>query len=251
MGLFDKMGDAIKKAGEKGIQKIVETKDRHYIKTAILHQFKSKQLKLLCDRYGGGPKDYEEDPWSGKRTRKKLTDSDFMNYAEGHVNLEEVKAFALQNKIPISEILKEEKEREKKRKSEVELSQTAEKQTTQFKRVVDSMKQFSPSRDYKDEYGYHSELQGWLKAHFRTAVVEFTTGSSRPDIVIDGNIAIEVKGPTHTRDLNTIADKCNRYLQHYDHFAVILFKVDVNEDYYQEWLTGINNTHPNVEIIRT
>src|SRR5665647_2097473 len=97
MGLFDKVGDAIKKAGEKGIQKIVETKDRHYIKMAILRQFKSKHLIALCKRYGGGPHDYEEDPFNGKRTRKKLTDSDFLNYAERQVNLEEVKAFALQN----------------------------------------------------------------------------------------------------------------------------------------------------------
>ena len=96
MGLFDKVGDAIKKAGEKGIQKIVETKDRHYIKMAILQQFIPKQRKLLCKKNGGGPNEYEEDPFSGKRTRKKLTDSDFMNYAEWHVNLEEVKAFALQ-----------------------------------------------------------------------------------------------------------------------------------------------------------
>jgi hypothetical protein len=251
MGFFDKVGDALKKAGETGIKKIVETKDRHQIKMAILQQFTSKKLKELCKRYGGGPDDYEEDSWSGKRTRKKLIDSDFMNYAEWHINLEEVKAFALQNKIPISEILKEEKEREKKRKPEAELAKTAKNQSIQFMKVVDLMKQFNPSRNYKDEYGYHTELQGWLKAHFKTSVVEHTTGSSRPDIVIDGNIAIEVKGPTRSQDLKTIADKCNRYLIHYDHFAVILFNVEVNERLYQEWLTGINNRYPEVEIIRT
>ena len=251
MGLLDKVGDAIKKVGERGFEKIVETKDRHQIKMAILQQFPSKHLKLLCKRYGGGPKEYDEDSWSGKKTKRKLTESDFMNYAEWHINLEDVKTYALQYKIRISEILKEEKEREKKRKPEKELSRIAKNQSNEFKKVVDLMKQFKPSRDYKEEYGYHTELQGWLKAHFKTSEVEHTTGSSRPDIVIDGNIAIEVKGPTRSQDLKTIADKCIRYTQHYEHFAVILFNVEVNEGLYQEWLTGINNKFPDVEIIRT
>jgi hypothetical protein len=115
-------------------------------------------------------------------------------------------------------------------------------------RLTGHIKAFRPLRDYANEWDYHRELQIHIKAVFSDARIEVQTGSSRPDIVVQ-NIAIEVKGPTYTRDLQTIADKLMRYSQHYDTVIVVLFNVQVNERRYSEWERGIRNTFGDVRII--
>jgi hypothetical protein len=89
-----------------------------------------------------------------------------------------------------------------------------------------------------------------LSKTFPSARIEEQRGSSRPDIVID-NIAIEIKGPTKSQDLKTIADKCMRYGEHFpDGIIIVLFEVKVNDRYYKEWLEGIKKYFPQVEVIR-
>lgn len=244
MGILDKVGDAIKKAGKFTYEKIKETKERHDLKMKLLKRFTPKQLKNLALQHGHNG--WEED-FDGKRYRSNT--SDFLHYASWNISFEDVKDFAVHNRIQIADIIREEKELERKRKPDQSVSSDEIMPLSRFKQVIEIIEQFEPSRTYRDEYGYHNELQGWLKAHFKDAIVEHQTGSSRPDIVI-GDIAIEVKGPTRTRDLKTIADKCNRYLQYYSNLVVVLFEVDVNERYYHEWVNGINRHYSNVEIIR-
>jgi len=115
-------------------------------------------------------------------------------------------------------------------------------------RLTSHIEGFTPLRDYSNEWDYHRELQIHIKAVFPDARIEVQTGSSRPDIVVQ-NIAIEVKGPTHTRDLQTIADKLMRYSQHYDTVIVVLFSVQVNERRYSEWERGVKKTFGDVRII--
>lgn len=118
-----------------------------------------------------------------------------------------------------------------------------------FNQVVESIKNFQPSRKYKNEFGYHIELQGWLKSHFQNARVELQTGASRPDIIVD-NIAIEVKGPTDNHALNTLTTKCLKYSHYYTHLIIVLFEPIFSESNYNEIVRGIKNYFPNVEIIR-
>lgn len=113
--------------------------------------------------------------------------------------------------------------------------------------LVIHIEQFTPSREYKNEWGYHIELQGYIKGKFPDAQIEVQTGSSRPDIVVQ-NIAIEVKGPTFSKDLQTIADKLVRYSQHYDTVIVVLFNLQVKKRRYSEWECGIMDTFENVKI---
>ena len=114
--------------------------------------------------------------------------------------------------------------------------------------VVQLIKEFQPARQYRNELPYQCELCGWLKANFPLTAFELRTGSSRPDIVV-GDIAIEVKGPTGRQQLDTIASKCLRYLQHWNNLIVVLFEVDVNERYYAEWEEGIKR-FAQVKVVR-
>ena len=115
-------------------------------------------------------------------------------------------------------------------------------------RVSESIENFKPSRRYRNEFGYHTELQGWLKAHFPSAKVEIQTGASRPDIIID-HIAIEVKGPTDSQALNTLTTKCLKYSKYYTNIICVLFEPSFTDKNFKEIKEGIDRTFPNVSII--
>jgi len=133
-----------------------------------------------------------------------------------------------------------------KTKKEYEKAREKEKLINQ---VVGKIEDFKQSRNYPDEVLYQIELVGWLKSEFPNADIEQQRGSSRPDIIV-GDVAIEVKGPTRTIDLTTIADKCMRYCQHFEELIIVLFEVDVYDRRYEEWEKGMKNTFSNVKIIR-
>ena len=125
----------------------------------------------------------------------------------------------------------------------------AEEKEKMINQIVSEINNFNPSRKYKNEFPYQIELIGYLKHKFPNADIEKRKGSSRPDIIV-GDVAIEIKGPTRTRDLQTIADKCMRYYQHFGELIIVLFDVNVYEPRYNEWKKGINNTFSKVKIIR-
>lgn len=127
--------------------------------------------------------------------------------------------------------------------------QEAKVKESTFYRVAKAIEDFQPSRIYRNEFGYHTELQGWLKSKFPEAKVELKTGASRPDIVIE-NIAIEVKGPTNNRALDTLTTKCLKYSQYYTHLIAVLFEPQFSETNYREIVGGLEKHFPNVKVIR-
>lgn len=119
-----------------------------------------------------------------------------------------------------------------------------------FYRVIISIEKFKPSRMYKNEFGYHTELQGWLKHEFPESLVEIQTGASRPDIIIN-NIAIEIKGPTSNRSLDTLSTKCLKYTNYYTYLIIVLFEPYFSESHYNEIVEGIERNFPdNVKVVR-
>src|SRR5436309_968349 len=83
----------------------------------------------------------------------------------------------------------------------------------------------------------------------RTWRWRFNMVGSRPDIVLWDTVAIEVKGPTGSGELNTIASKVIRYKQYFDRIVCVLFDVE-DEVHYAEWLKGMTREHPEVIIMR-
>lgn len=119
-----------------------------------------------------------------------------------------------------------------------------------FNSVIREIEEFKPFRKYQLESQYQIELARYLKNKFPSTKFEEQRGYSRPDIVVD-NIAIEVKGPTKRRDLNTIPSKLMQYNQHFNGgVIVVLFDVDIEEGSYNEWYRGLKNTWPNVKVIQ-
>jgi hypothetical protein len=132
---------------------------------------------------------------------------------------------------------------------QVEGWRTKEEEENLPNRVVRAIKEFAPSRRYHNEFSYQTELQGWLKSRFPSSRIEIQTGASRPDIVIE-DIAIEVKGPTDNRALDTLTTKCLKYSAYYKTVVLVLFEPEFSESNFREIEAGIERVFRHVFIIR-
>lgn len=104
--------------------------------------------------------------------------------------------------------------------------------------LVSEINSFKPLRKYTQEMPYQIELSWFLKKTYKWLKIEETKGNARPDIIVE-NIAIEIKWPTNSKDLWTIADKIIKYFTHYDFMIVVLFSIQVEEKHYQTWKNWI------------
>jgi flagellar biosynthesis GTPase FlhF len=150
-----------------------------------------------------------------------------------------------------------ERQRKLKEKQEKELREFQEEQERRerirrekeslFNRVVESINKFEPFRKYKNEFPYQVDLARLLKTKFPSVTIEQQKGSSRPDIVVN-DIAIEVKGPTRRRDIDTLTSKINRYSNHYKKIIIVLFEFQVNDRYFKDTIDGFKRNFPNVKL---
>lgn len=120
---------------------------------------------------------------------------------------------------------------------------------TMLNAVTTAIQSFEPFRQYKFENQYQIDLARHLSEHFNDVKLEQQIRSSRPDIVV-GKIAIEIKGPTTTRSLQTISDKILRYYNNFDSVVIVLFNIQMTEEHYDEWLEGIKEHYPRVKVVR-
>jgi hypothetical protein len=114
--------------------------------------------------------------------------------------------------------------------------------------VANAIRRFNPSKKYEYEIEYQNELYYWLSREFPVEY-EIQTGSSRPDLIIK-NIAIEIKGPTRNRELDTLTTKFLKYSNHYPYFIIVLFDCNFSEGHFNEISNGIKQFAPHVKIIR-
>jgi len=143
-----------------------------------------------------------------------------------------------------------ERRRRLREKREMELrKKREEEERNKVNAIVDAIEAFKPFRKYNDEKSYQIDLARWLSRKFPEVKIEEAVGSTRPDIVIN-DIAIEIKGPTYDTDLQTIADKCLRYSQHYKKLIIVLFDVHANENRYSEWFEGMKERFPEIIVIK-
>lgn len=255
MGFFDKISKSIETAGRKVSYEVQRREDETYLKENVLDRFDIRQLKNCCRYYKIGDPNPTEYNWStGNSNKVRLTKAHWIEHVRKKVSLDDIKDYAKKQRISISDVVKEENNLATQRAQIINPAATPDiiEPSTHSKLLQDviaEIEAFQPAKAYKEESLYQVELNGWLKSKFSSAAIEIQTGYSRPDIVID-DIAIEIKGPTKARDLDTILDKCHRYLQNHDHLVVVLFDVDVKADRYVEWLDSVKTHFPDVPVIR-
>jgi hypothetical protein len=166
-----------------------------------------------------------------------------------NVSLDDIITFAKRNQVNIRDILTE-IEYAKIKDEKKEILNEGSVINDFYQQVVLEIKSFIPF-SYEQELPYHIELAGYLKGKFpnKKIDIEKYRGSTKPDITIDG-IAIEVKGPTGDRELQTIMEKCIRYCpNHPKGVIIVLFDINVTQYRYNEWFKGMNDRFRDVKII--
>jgi hypothetical protein len=264
MGILSKIGGSIKQGGRLVQYKYTLSEDRKSIKYDILDLFKPDEIKQLCRYFNIGEPTRTEMNSRGEFYHPKPNARDWIDHAMRHVSLEQMKEYAIKKYKNVRPIIEKENrlkqirlekfpeyEEQPDNQPKIDIPEYTSEESVLLSRVIEAIEDFKPARQYKNEFSYHIELNGYLKAQFPEVEIEVQKGRSRPDIAIGEDICIEVKGPTRAKDLTTIADKCIRYLKYYPHLIVVLFEVQVNDVRYKEWYEGISGQYEkSITIIR-
>jgi hypothetical protein len=249
-----KMGKGVVKGAKKIVNSSKKALQKRKWKDDILRRMTMGQLKRLCFEKKVDTKEevLMEDESSGERYWKELdySQNDLVSRLKNKIQLDAIISFAKRNRINIKDVLAD-IERKKNKWKEKELDKRISKNGNNFLLELEkAIMEFAPMRRYDKELYYQDTLASFLKKSFPDTKIEVPRGSTRPDIVVKG-IAIEVKGPTSYRDLQSIADKCLRYTQNFPNGMIcVLFSVNINEHRYEEWLKGMNKYHPDVKVIK-
>jgi hypothetical protein len=176
-----------------------------------------------------------------------FTYDELINKLIRQVPLEQIIDFSKRNNIPINDILSEfEREKEKKVVEKIKENGFVDEL---YQSICDSIYSFEPLMKYDFELPYHIDIARFLKNKFPNTKIEVQRSSARPDIVIDG-IAIEIKGPTTEKELDSIPSKCLRYPQQFIRgMIIVLFDLQITNRYFEDWRNGIKNKFPNTTII--
>jgi hypothetical protein len=210
------------KSGNK--DKLVEKCARNdfIVKEAMTKWKKSKKnmgdIQDMCETLGMG--------WDGKK-------GELLQKIEDYVFKNEIKK-DIQNELTVTNT------NSSKYVDEIYSKLPATSDPALIDEVIQEIKSFTPHKEKLGlEYNYQLELYGWLHRRYSQTLFEHQRGSSRPDIVID-NIAIEIKGPTRSPDLQTIAGKCVRYGEHFEKIIVVLFQIEVSYKMWKDWKNGMH-----------
>ena len=226
----------------KGVKKIADSSKKlgqiRKWKGAILRRMTMSQLKQLCFEKKVITKKIvlKEDERSGELYWKELDCSkgDLVSRLRNKTPLDAIISFAKRNHINIRDILVN-IDRKKAEWEVKELNEKISKNGNDFLLELEkAIRGFVPMPRYDIEIYYQDSLAIFLKSKFPDTKIEDPRGSTRTYIVVK-EIAIEAKGPTSYRDLQSIADKCLRYKRYFPNGMIcVLFSVNVNEHRYED-----------------
>jgi hypothetical protein len=165
-----------------------------------------------------------------------------------YVNLQTIMDFAKKKNIPVRDIELEVDQYYAKKKL-VHAPVVSQMNDELYHKILEKIDLFKPLLPYyPNELSYQLDLGRYLLQYFPTAKLEEQRSSARPDIIID-NIAIEIKGPTYEKGLQSIADKCLRYPLYFEKgLIIVLFDVKVTSRFLEDWQKGLQNKFPNIVI---
>jgi hypothetical protein len=246
-------GKGIVKGAKKIANSTRKTMQIRQWKDDILRRMSMSQLKRLCfEKRISTKKSVLKESRSGGLYWKEYNCSkaDLVGRLKNKATLDDIIFFAKRNHINIRDILRDIDQKKADWKVKEITETMKEAGVSLFLEVEKAVREFRPLRKYDKEIFYQDSLASWLRSKFPDTDIEVSRGSTRPDIVVEG-IAIEVKGPTFEKDLQTISDKCMRYRQYFPQGLIcVLFSVYVNQHRYNDWEQGMEKTFPDVKIIK-
>ncbi len=128
--------------------------------------------------------------------------------------------------------------------------QPSPKRNIDFERVIDGVKRWNPQRKRFTEEAYKVELRGFLQSN-QFAVGE-EKGDSNIDLLVNRNVAIELKKDPSTSEYDRLTGQMVRHLMIYDFLLVVLCDIS-SEDRYKEFMKVVDFVfvplNLNVELI--
>lgn len=257
------------------IRKTKSIKDtKSYIKDKIINERMSNNLlnQLCVER---NIPLYRKNSRTGRIVKRKLRRDDYISYARKNISLEYIIKFSDRNNLHIGNIIREFNQtkdtvmkthyssiEEVNRKIFTLKRSILDYDTTHrvdytnrdvyefdeydniFSKLAYDIGNFKPSHKHPREQLYRAELFTFLKNNgYDDCIEEFQTGDIRPDLVVNGNIAIELKGPTTYEGLKSIFHKIPLYSETYKFIIIVLFDMRVKKDKYYRWFNNIKREH--------
>ena len=287
LGILDKVGKLGKDLGTgiiktgKAIKTEIDTNiEIQRKKRSLLNKFTMNDLKKICNEYGiGEPSSYEEEPFSDKRTKIKLTRDDYIDYIVKRLDLKNIEDFCDKSRARIHNITEPRREPVRSQPSYSyqppepvkELPREEPKIQVQHEVSKEPPAQQYPSgqselheilHEIKEQFRpepciNEKELQGqlkiWLDVMYRNrATREVPTMAGRVDIGIDKNkYGIEVKIANDKGTLRNLVGQVLAYKKYFNEIGIIL--LDVNElhpSMIHEYITEYKNQGVETIIIQ-
>jgi len=239
MGIFDKIGSTIKETGKNISQEIERRQEIVREKKRLLTTFEMADLKGICKAYGiGEPSNYEEDPFSGKRSKRTLTREHYTGFILNRLTLEQIQNF--KNRHPIKRVAGSSKPRAKEKentskkdspiqtKREANPAEKADNNSANddFDQLLKGIeKEFEPE-DVRDENDLEKQITQYLKIKYPGKVRrQVETVKGKIDLVIDNKYAIELKIADGKGKLRDLVGQIHSYKKVYTNVAIVLLDV--------------------------
>lgn len=92
--------------------------------------------------------------------------------------------------------------------------------TSKFAQVLKKIQGWSPGKRYSAEDGYQADLKGYLEATGHT--VRYDKGASRPDLLVDSKVAVEVKYAPNLAEYDRLFGQIARHCDDYGELIVVV-----------------------------
>ncbi len=266
MGFKDvlkKMGNTTKKVADRATKEIKWQKRIGEAKREILTRFTVKQLERIASTKGISL--YEEDILTGERTRLR-TKGEIVRRLSSRLGFNEVVDLARRYKVRYSDVVQElenyrqrlfgENKQEKsdsqiieevsqferghhENLGDIQLEDDSDKSEDDifFEKVVKSLREFKQLAPARGEKSLKEQVVGWLAREFGVdkVVTEYTYRDGRVDLLVNGNIGIELKIADSRRNLRELVGQIEFGKDYFKYMIAVIFDTgDYDLDYYEK-----------------
>ena len=116
-------------------------------------------------------------------------------------------------------------------------AQQSPTQNQEFERVINGVKKWNPQRKRFTEETYKVELRGFLQSNQFNVGEE--KGDSNIDLLVNKNVAIELKKDPSTSEYDRLTGQMIRHLMIYDYLLVVICDIS-SEDRYREFMKVVD-----------
>lgn len=114
------------------------------------------------------------------------------------------------------------------RKGEINKEQLVEEREIEYSSVEEMIQSWVPAKRYKTEEGYQSELGTYLELKHNLKV-QLEAGKTQVDILVNGNLPIELKKNQKRDDFDRLVGQIERNIETYRKLIVVICQLETRQ----------------------